>query len=150
MVVLGIIDLRHMRLPRQIVYWTSALVLAAILAGSADTGACQRLGTCALCALAAWAVFGAVWYFYPKGMGGGDVRLAGLVGLGLGWLGAKDVVLGFILAAFVAAFAGSLLIALGRAGRRTPIPFGTCIAVATCAVAYAGPTIVTWYTGLLH
>ena len=42
------------------------------------------------------------------------------------------------------------MIAAGRAGRRTPIPFGTFLAAGAVLAALVGSPVVNWYTGLMH
>lgn len=123
-VPLTVVDLRARRLPNAIVlpsYPALALLLAlaswlagdpAALAGAA-IGAAGLFGLYLLIALA-----------IPRGMGAGDVKLAGLLGLVLGWIGGEAVLLGAA-AAFLAGGAFSLALLLSRrAGRGTAIPFG--------------------------
>jgi leader peptidase (prepilin peptidase)/N-methyltransferase len=150
LVVLGFIDLDHMLLPRRVVYLTMVLVGAAFLAGAATAGQWHRLLVAALSAVVPWAVFFAINYIAPKALGFGDVRLALLIGFGLGWLGAAYAFLGFILASVLGSVVGMAMMATGRAGRRTPIPFGTFLAVGAVLAALLGSPVVNWYTGLLH
>ena len=82
---------------------------------------------------------------YPGGMGGGDVKLAGLGGLATGFPQAIIAVfIGIIGGGLVALF---LLISRLR-GRRDPIPFGTFLAVGIMATLLWGPAILDWYMGL--
>lgn len=57
-------------------------------------------------------------------LGAADVRLAGLLGLALAWRDWTTLIGGTILGLLYASLAGVILIALRRASRRTPIPFG--------------------------
>lgn len=50
-------------------------------------------------------------------LGFGDVRLAPLLGLGLGWLGVRYVLLGFFASNFIGAIVGVALIATKRMSR---------------------------------
>ena len=81
-----------------------------------------------------------------EGLGGGDVKLAGMIGAFLGWPGV-------FLTIFAAALAGSLvglsLIGLGRGTRRTALPFGALLAPAAVLAALAGPVLWSWYGGLI-
>jgi leader peptidase (prepilin peptidase)/N-methyltransferase len=145
LVTLGAIDLEHMRLPSPVVYVTAASCGLLILAAGTQQHRWAGLGWAAGCAAVALAVLGAIRWYYPSGMGAGDVRLAGLVGLVLGWSGPGDTLVGFLAGMLIAAAAGLVLIAAGRADRRTPIPFGTCLAAGAMLAVLAGPTIVSWY-----
>ncbi len=87
---------------------------------------------------AAWLFFLLLALIYPAGLGWGDVKLSGVLGLYLGWLGAAAVLAGVLGAFAVAALAGLTLIAAGRATRKSQIPFGpfmlaSAIAVIACS-----------------
>jgi leader peptidase (prepilin peptidase)/N-methyltransferase len=130
-VALTLIDLDVHRLPNVIV-GPAYPVLAVLLALGADRGTLVRatLGTAVLLAF-----FLLVVLLAPGAMGFGDVKLAGVVGgmtAFLSW-GA------FLTAAFGAfllgAVAGLILIAGGRAGRRSAVPFGPFMLVAAwCSI----------------
>lgn len=69
------------------------------------------------------------------GMGMGDAKLAAFIGLMTGWPGV--LVAGFV--AFAAgAVVGILLIAIGRLGRRDPLPFAPALALGAMTAAVAG------------
>jgi leader peptidase (prepilin peptidase)/N-methyltransferase len=83
----------------------------------------------------------------PRGMGFGDVKLAAVMGLYLGWLapdyaGAAYIVLWAMLIGFLA---GSVMgIAMLMARRRsTPIPFGPFLALGTITVVLIGQHLVS-------
>ena len=150
LISLGFIDLDHMVLPRQVVYVTLTLVAAAFLVGAATGSQWHRLAVAAICAVVPWALFFAMNYVAPRALGFGDVRLALVIGLGLGWLGGAYALLGFLAASILGALVGVALIAMGKAGRRTPIPFGTFLATGAVLAALAGAPVVNWYTATLH
>jgi leader peptidase (prepilin peptidase)/N-methyltransferase len=79
------------------------------------------------------------------GLGGGDVKLAAMLGAWLGWQG---VLLTFLFGSFVGAVVGMTLASRGRAGARTALPYGVFLAPAAASVALWGPTIWNWYTTL--
>jgi leader peptidase (prepilin peptidase)/N-methyltransferase len=83
-------------------------------------------------------------------MGFGDVRLALLIGFGLGWLGAGYAFLGFVVASVLGSVVGVTMIALGKAKRRTPIPFGTFLAAGAVLAVLAGAPVVNWYAAQIH
>jgi leader peptidase (prepilin peptidase)/N-methyltransferase len=76
---------------------------------------------------------------YPAGLGWGDVKLAGILGLYLGWLGPGALIAGLFLGYLLAAVAGLALIAAGRATRKSHLPFGPfLLAGALVAIAATG------------
>lgn len=123
-VALGLIDLDTRRLPDAIVlpsYLVGAALftLAAILSG--DYSALLRAGA-GMAVL--WTAYLLMALAYPGGMGFGDVKLAGLLGLFLGWVGWGPLLVG----AFAAFLLGGLfsvgLLVARKANRKSGIPFG--------------------------
>ncbi len=118
------IDLAEHRLPDVIVLPMYPILLGGLAVAAAVSGDWGDLGRSA----AAMAVLGAGYFalawINPSGLGLGDVKLAGLLGVFLGWFGWANVLAG-TLAAFLlgGAFAVVLLISR-RANRRTAFPFG--------------------------
>lgn len=119
-IALALIDLDVQRLPDQIVL-PSYPVLGALLLLGGDGSALLRAaeGTVALAAF-----FFVIWYVAPGGMGFGDVKLSGLVGAMTAYLSWGTFLVGAFLGFLLGAVAGMMLMAGGRAGRRTALPFG--------------------------
>ena len=150
-VALTMIDLDVKRLPNAIVlpsYVVGALTLLPIVFVTGDWWAAAR----ALIAMAAlWLFYFALFFLYPGGggMGYGDVKLAGVLGLYLGWLGWSSVLIATFAGFLLGGLVGALLMALRRAGRKSAIAFGPyMLAGALLAIFLAGP-IATWYGSLL-
>lgn len=150
-VALALIDLDSHRLPDAIVL-PSHLVALALLAlaswapgGTSDWGA---LGRALLAGAALFAFYLVVLVIYPAGMGFGDVKLAGVLGLYLGWCGWGAVVIGWF-AAFVLGglFAIGLLVAR-RAERGSGIPFGPWMLLGAAIGIVAGPRLWDAYLGV--
>jgi leader peptidase (prepilin peptidase)/N-methyltransferase len=80
---------------------------------------------------------------YPAGMGMGDVKLAGLMGLFLG----RAVGPAMLFALLTGSVVGIAIMARkGSAeGRKTAIPFGPFLAFGGLVGLYAGDEIVDWY-----
>jgi leader peptidase (prepilin peptidase)/N-methyltransferase len=83
----------------------------------------------------------------PKGMGGGDIKLAAYLGLHLGWIGLGQVAVGAILGFFTGSIAGVALIAAGKKGRKDPIPFGPFMALGALLAVFFGNRIVSIWLG---
>ncbi|GGS74897.1 prepilin peptidase [Planobispora rosea] len=148
-VALTMIDLDVQRLPDAIVkpsYVIGALLLTPAVVAGADW-------TAALRCLAAMAVllgfYFVLFVINPNGMGFGDVKLAGLLGLYLGWLGWSAVLIGTFAAFLLGGVAGVALLATGRAGRKTAIPFGPAMLAGALLALFAAGPIAAWYSGLL-
>jgi leader peptidase (prepilin peptidase)/N-methyltransferase len=80
---------------------------------------------------------------YPKGMGIGDVKLAGVLGLFLGRSVAVALLVGVLAGAIVGA---AIMAQLGvKQGRKTAVPFGPFLALGGVVGLLAGPAMVHWY-----
>lgn len=79
------------------------------------------------------------------GMGGGDVKLAAVIGAFTGLPGA---VITLLLSSFLGAVFGIALMLMGRAGRKTPVKFGPFLAVAAYTAYLFSNEIVAWYLGM--
>lgn len=80
--------------------------------------------------------------FGQTAMGGGDAKLAALIG---GWLGWKLLLVAGFLACAVGAFAGGGAIALGLLSRRQPMPFGPFLALGAVLAAFFGNALISSY-----
>lgn len=151
-VALTLIDLDVHRLPDAIVLPSyvvgAALLLLADLApdGRLDTDAAVR----ALVGAAALAGF----YFlllavYPRGMGFGDVKLAGVLGLYLGWFGWGTLVVGAFGAFLIGGVFSAVLLASRRAGRKSGIPFGPWMFAGAIVGIVAGEPLWSAYLSVL-
>lgn len=138
LIALSWIDLHTKRLPRQIIYVTAAvgvplLVLAAVLRHEPRRIWMMLLG--AGCAL----VFMAIVYIASRGgMGDGDVRLSPLLGAYLGWLNPGLVAVGMFMGFLAGAAVGVAMMGVGRAGRKTAVPFGPFLALGTVVAVFIG------------
>ena len=147
-IALALIDLETHTLPNQIVlpsYFvgTAALGVAAIVSG--DYSAMLRAG---ISMTALWLFYFAMAMAYSGGMGFGDVKLAGVLGLFLGYLG-WDVLLTGAFAAFVLGGSFSLVLLVSRkATRKSGIPFGPWMLAGAWVGVFFGEPIVQGYLSL--
>ena len=144
-VAISAIDLEHMRIPSPIVYATAALGAPLLVVASAGTHHWSALASAAIGGAAAFAAFFTLFYAVPKGLGFGDVRLAGLCGGFLGWMGYREVIAGFLVSFLVAGVPAAVLLAMRKVQRRTKIPFGPFLGAGTLiTVAFGAPIIHAW------
>ncbi len=138
--VLAVTDARQRRLPDRLTLpsYPVALALLGLAALLLPGGGRPFLG--ALLGLGiALGLFLVQAVIYPDGLGWGDVKLAGILGLYLGWLGLPALVAGLFLGYLLAGAAGLALIAAGRASRKTQLPFGPFLLAGTLAtIALSG------------
>ena len=123
-VLLTLIDLKHHLLPDRVVLpaigaGAGLLAVAAAIEGS--VAAFVRAGTAAV---VLFVVFLVLALIAPSGLGMGDVKLAALLGLHMGWLGWEVVVLGAAAGFVVQAVLALALLATRRVGLKGELPFG--------------------------
>jgi leader peptidase (prepilin peptidase)/N-methyltransferase len=149
-VALALIDLDVHRLPDALTLpsypvGVALLGVAALVDGRGD--ALLRAG---ICAAIAFAFYFAVWFAYPAGMGFGDVKLSGVLGLYLGWISygvlAAGLFLGFLLGSVVSIG----LVAFAGAGRKTKIPFGPAMIAGAYLGILVGPALVDGYLSVTN
>ncbi|WP_017557827.1 prepilin peptidase [Nocardiopsis baichengensis] len=138
--VLAAVDARVKRLPDVLVLRSYPLAAALVAAAALSSGPDWRALAGALGGGAGlFAFYFVLWFIHPAGMGWGDVKLSGLLGLYLGWqAGAGGVVSGTLLAFVGSAAVGLFLILLGKATRKTEIPLGPFMIGGALAVLVFG------------
>lgn len=85
------------------------------------------------------------WLMKAETMGGGDIKLAALIGFYIGPYVFLVLALSFVIGALVTV----PLLLLGKIKRREPVPFGPFIALAGVIIIFFGPAIWNWYFGFL-
>jgi prepilin signal peptidase PulO-like enzyme (type II secretory pathway) len=141
LVIIFVYDLRHMLILDR--FTIPAMIFAIIMN--------LWLGT-----VPAWSILvgGAVlagffWlqFAISKGtwVGGGDIRMGALMGF---MLGLEHGLVALFIAYVLGATVGIGMIASGKATRKTPIPFGSFLAVATVIVLFFGGPLIDWYLSL--
>jgi leader peptidase (prepilin peptidase)/N-methyltransferase len=132
------IDARTHTLPDRIVFPAYAVAAALLGAAALAGGDTARLWGLLAGGAGLWAFYFVVRFIHPAGMGFGDVKLAGVLGMYLGYLGA-----GRLFWATVAAFAlgglyGLLIVFLRRGNLKSAIPFGPFMVLGALAALLPG------------
>lgn len=147
-VAMSYVDLREHLLPDLLTIPALAAAGALLALAAATTG---EWGWYAR----AWAGAAVMFAFYlalaavrPADLGLGDVKLAAVIGLLLGWAGWSAVILGAFLAFLFGGLAGLVMVTVGKAGRHTAIPFGPSMLVGALAALVWGQVMVSAYLNL--
>ncbi len=137
-VLLGVIDLQHRLLPNRVVVPALAVATALLVAAAAVEQDWAALLRAALGAVVLFVVFLVLALIAPSGLGMGDVKLAALIGLYLGWIGWNAVVIGAAAGFVVQAAVALALLATRRIGLRGELPFGPAMLLGTVvAIAWS-------------
>jgi leader peptidase (prepilin peptidase)/N-methyltransferase len=145
---LAAIDLDTRRLPDALTlpsYVVGFLLLAVAAAFQDEWGA---LGRAVLGMAALYAFYFVLMLAKSGGMGFGDVKLAGVLGLYLGWLGWDVLLVGAFLGFFLGAVVGVGLMVAGRAGRKSMLPFGPFMLAGALVAILSGAWLLDQYTSV--
>lgn len=138
LVPLTFIDIDHRILPNRITYPAVLVAIALVAAFEIDS-----LPEHLIAGAAAFGFLFAAAWIHPAGMGVGDVKLAGVLGLFLGRNIAPALLVAFLLGSVVGI---GVMVAKGvKEGRKTAIAFGPFLALGGLAGLYVGDDLVDWY-----
>jgi leader peptidase (prepilin peptidase)/N-methyltransferase len=144
---LSVIDLRHRILPNRLVY-PAFLIAAPYLVVARIAGAEVDLADAGIGLLAYGGGLLVLALIAPRGMGMGDVKLAGLVGLVLGALGLRFVAVAAGLGILIGGVAAIVALLAGRS-RKSGLPYGPSIALGAAIAAFAGDWVADTYLRLI-
>ena len=142
LLALSIIDLRTMRLPREITYATALIGVPLLVVAALVARQPHRIGTMCIGAAIAGVFMWLVYVLSRGGLGDGDVRLAPLLGAHLGWLGLGYVPIGLFCGFLLGSIVGVAAMVVGRAGRRSALPFGPFLAAGTVLAVFVGAPLI--------
>ncbi|OYW48970.1 MAG: hypothetical protein B7Y36_13650 [Novosphingobium sp. 28-62-57] len=131
LLLLALLDLRHLWLPRMLVGWLAASGLLVAFAAARVTDDASVLGFSLTGAALGFLMLWLIARFYLKargreGMGSGDPPLLGAIGLWVGPLGVVEVMLGASILGIIAAIV--MLVSKRKVDAETALPLGTCLA----------------------
>jgi leader peptidase (prepilin peptidase)/N-methyltransferase len=139
LVAVSVTDLTHRLVPRRLVYGALALIVPLLVATSAVDHSWRGLAGSAVAGAVSFGLLFAVWWFVPRGMGYGDVRLAGAIGLTVGYLSLLHAYVALLAGFLLGALAGGVVVLASSATRKTRIPFAPSLAAgAVIAVLWGG------------
>ncbi|MCK5204969.1 MAG: prepilin peptidase [Desulfobacterales bacterium] len=96
-------------------------------------------------------LFMVAWLYHlltkKEGMGGGDIKLLGMMGAIIGW---KGVLFTIFVASAVGTVSGMLIMLKTRKTMKLAVPFGPFLAIGSIAYIFFGPQLMAWYVNLLR
>ena len=143
MIAVAVIDVDLRIIPNRITYPSYPAFAAAVLLGWAF-GLDLDPVRAAIGALAYGGFFLVIALISPRGLGMGDVKLTGLIGLALGAVGLRFVGVAAGVAVLFGGIAAIGALAAGR-GRKGAIPFGPSLAAGAIVAVVFGGHLASWY-----
>lgn len=141
LVALALVDWHTRLLPTWLIARTYVLLLTLVAAAwllTRDTDDLVRAGW-------GWLIFGSLyfvlWFIHPRGLGYGDVRLSGILGIALGYLGWGELVAGLYGGFLLGGALGGVLALAGVVDRKGS-PFGPFMVLGAWTGVLLGPW--TW------
>lgn len=137
---LAAIDVEHHRLPDVLTLpsYPIALALLGVAAFLVPAGP-RHLVMASVGMAALWGLYAGLYLLAPKGVGRGDVKLAGVLGIYLGWLGPSVWVLGTLGGTVLGGLFGLALVVSRRGSPKTMIPFGPFMIAGALVAALVSP-----------
>lgn len=148
-VALFLIDLDTRRLPNAIVLPSYAVGIVLLGASAILTGSYSNLLTAGIGMAALFLFYFILVLIRPGGMGFGDVKLAGVLGLHLGWLGIGPLVVGAFAAFLLGGIFSVALLLVRKANRTSAIPFGPWMLIGAWVGIIFGNDISAGYLALV-
>lgn len=142
-VALALIDLDVKRLPDMLTL--PSYVVGFVLLGLASLDDGPALLRAVLGAAAMFALYFALCFAYPAGMGFGDVKLSGVLGLYTAWLGWQAWAAGLLLGFLFGGVFGIGLVLARKGGRKTAVPFGPFMLLGALVAILVGQPLVQGY-----
>ena len=137
LVAVSLIDLEHRIIPNKIVVPMAVYGLATIAAVDMDF-----LPEALIAGASAFTFMLAIALVHPKGMGMGDVKLAGVMGVYLGLSVVPALLLGFLSGSLAGV---AIMMRHGAAGRKRGVPFAPFLALGGLVALLVGPELVSLY-----
>jgi leader peptidase (prepilin peptidase)/N-methyltransferase len=148
-VALAMIDIDVRRLPDAIVLPSYGVALVLLLLPAILDSRWDDLLRAVLGGLALFAGYFLLVLIKPGAMGFGDVKLAGVLGIYLGWLGWGVLLVGAFAGFLLGGVYGIVLMLAGRAGRKSKIPYGPFMLAGAMLAVLVGESLVAAYRGMI-
>ncbi|WP_110241339.1 prepilin peptidase [Nocardioides gilvus] len=138
LVALSIIDWRTQLLPTWVIARTYLVLVPVVVAVAAVSGEWGDLARAGWGWLITGVLYFLLWFINSSGLGYGDVRLSGIIGLALGYLGWGELFAGLYSAFVLGGVLGAIL-ALAKIVDRKGVPFGPFMVAGALVGVLLGP-----------
>lgn len=137
LVIINVSDIAYMLIPDKILLFFLPLLIIVRMFAPLEPWWASLVG-----AVIGFSILFFIAIVSKGGMGGGDIKLFFLIGYVLGPI---DTLLTLFVAALIGMIVGLVILKVRGQGRKTPVPFGPSIAVATIIVYFYGQQMMDWY-----
>ncbi|GAB3597219.1 A24 family peptidase [Angustibacter peucedani] len=144
-VALALIDVDVRRLPNAIVLPSYGVMGALLLLPAVVDGRWDDLLRGVVGGAVLFALYFLLAFINPRGMGFGDVKLAGVLGLALGFIGWGALAVGAFAGFLLGGLYGAVLMVAKRATRKSAIPFGPFMLAGALLAVLVGQRLADWY-----
>ena len=148
-ITLAVIAADNMRLPDTLVLPSYVLAVLLLMPAGAGIGDWHPAARAFAGMAALSAIYFALTLAYPTTLNLADVKLAGLLGLYLGWMSWAALLVGTLGGLVIGALGGGVRIALQQSGRGARLTVGPCMVVATGLAVFVTVPVTTWYASVL-
>lgn len=140
LVIINVSDIAYMLIPDKVLLFFLPLVIVGRLLSPLEPWWDSILG-----AFLGFGILFLIAVISKGGMGGGDIKLFFIIGLVLGTF---NTLLTLFLASIIGMVVGIIVLKVRGQGRKTPVPFGPSIAIASIIVYFYGQQLSDWYVSL--
>lgn len=144
---LSLIDLDHQLIPNRVLFPSTAIVGGLLVVGAAIEGSWGDLLRAVLAGSIYFVFLLVVAIVARGGFGMGDVKLAFLLGLVMGFGSWGALFVGIILAILLGGVASGLMLLFGRKGRKAKFAYGPYLVLGSWIAVVWGQRITHWYLG---
>ena len=145
LVSVTVIDFQRQIIPNYIVYPTIFVSIPLLAVAALAGGDWGSFGRALMGGTLAWLALLVIHLISPAGMGFGDVRLAFVLGMFLGWIDLAHVLTGLFLGVLLISAVGLVLAALRLRSLQEHIAFGPFLAAGSILAVFAGDPIMGWF-----
>ncbi|MGF1652603.1 MAG: prepilin peptidase [Actinomycetales bacterium] len=150
-IALALIDLDVRRLPDAIVLPSYPVLLLLLVPDAVASQEWWPLVRAVIGGVALFLFYDVLALVYPRqggGMGGGDIKLAGVLGIVLAYAGWSPLIVGAFGGFLLGGLYSAVIVVIGRAGLTSSIPFGPFMLAGAWLGLLTGDATAAWYLGV--